>query len=360
MFYIDATHLGRFINCSGSRLLERPAFPDDQDNEIRDEGNAFHWLAQHIFNGSIDPDNAVGVEAYNGVFTTSAMVKHAREYINALWPGEMETSTTWGGMSYQINGRADHIGFNPNNLELIIDDAKYGYGIVEPEHNWTLISHAIGYVKSTGTIPSKVTLRIHQPRAYHPLGTVRSWSFSYEQLYGFMEHIDHALSNPTDELKTGKHCYKCPSMSICPAYRMASMNCIDATAHAFNDSLSAEELTNELDLLEYAFNVISNRKKAMDELALFRATNGEVLPNRIIDRPKGQTRYRKGVTPEALAALIGKDLSERKLPKVSTLRDVGVAEMIIDAITERPEGSARLVKVDINKLAAKKLNKGVK
>lgn len=356
MFQIDATHLGRAMNCNGSRLLERPQFPDNTDTLIRDEGNAFHWLAQEIFEGR---PTAVGTQAYNGVFITAAMVKHAEGYVNALWLGQMEVTTTWGSTHFQINGRADHIGWNPDTAELTIDDAKYGYGIVEPDNNWTLISHAIGYVKATGIQPSKITLTIHQPRAYHPLGTVRSWSFGYEQLCRYAAQIDHTLTNPTDQLQTGQHCYKCPSMSICPAYRMASMNAIDATSHAFNDALNADQLAEELELLELASNVITNRKKAIDELALFRVTNGEVIPGRIIDRPKGQTRYRKGITPEALQALIGRDLAERKLPKVSVLRDNGVAEMIVDAITERPEGSARLVKVDINKIAQKKLNAGV-
>jgi hypothetical protein len=360
MFRIDATYLGRAMNCNGSRLLDRPQLSDDTDTLVRDEGNAFHWLSQEIFEGRLQVDNAVGLQAYNGVFITAAMVKHAQEYINALWAGEMEVTTSWGGIYFQIDGRADHIGYNPDTAELFIDDAKYGYSLVEPEHNWTLISHAIGYTKAKNIQPSKITLTIHQPRSYHPLGTTRLWSFGYYELCRFAEQIDHTLSNPTDQLCTGSHCYKCPSMTVCPAYRMASMNAIDATSHAFNDNLSAEELVEELELLEYASNVIISRKKAIDELALFRAANGEILPGRMIDRPKGQTRYKKNITPDMLSALIGRDLSEKKLPKVSALRDNGVAEMIIDAITERPEGSARLIKVDINKLAAKKLNLGAK
>lgn len=360
MFRIDATHLGRAMNCNGSRLLDRPQLSDDSDTVVRDEGNAFHWLSQEIFEGRLQAANAIGLQAYNGVFITAAMVKHAQEYINALWAGEMEVKTSWGGNDFQIDGRADHIGFNHATGELFIDDAKYGYGVVEPENNWTLISHAIGHCRIAQIQPSKITLTIHQPRAYHPLGTTRSWSFSWDDMVRYHNNIAYTLENPNDQLHTGSHCYKCPSIPICPAYRMASMNAIDATSHAFNDNLSAEELVEELELLEHASNVIVNRKKAIDELALFRVTNGEILPGRMIDRPKGQTRYKKNVTPDMLSALIGRDLSEKKLPKVSALRDNGVAEMIINAITERPDGSARLVKVDINKLAAKKLNVGAK
>lgn len=360
MLHIDATHLGRLMNCGGSRLLDQPELPENDDNTIRDEGNAFHWLAQGIFEGSINPDAAVGLQAYNGVFITSAMVDHAYNYLNTITPGQMEVRTTWGGANYQIDARADHISWNPDTLTLTVDDVKYGYRIVEPDNNWTLIAHAIGYIRYTGVQPNTVVFAIHQPRAYHPLGTHRYWTISYEQLCGFTAQIDHALGNPSDRLNTGNHCYKCPSMSVCPSYRMASMNAIDATSHAFTDDLSPLQLSAELDLLEYAATVIGNRKKAIEELALFKVSKGLVLPGRMIDKPKGQTRYKKNITPEMLIALTGRDLSEKKLPKVSALRDAGIAQLIIDSITERPEGAARLVKVDVNKLAQKKLKSGVK
>lgn len=334
--------------------MQPPKLPDNSDDTIRNEGNAFHWLAQQMFEGK---SVQVGQQAYNGVFITSAMIEHAQDYISNLLPGDMETVTSWGCEHYQINGRADHIGSNGANLEVV--DAKYGYGIVEPDNNWTLISHAIGYVKLTGYVPDSITFTIYQPRAYHPLGSRRSWTISYDQLCGFMAQIDHGLTNPSDLLNTSKHCYKCSAMTVCPAYRGASMNAIDATSHAFNDDLTPEELVGELDLLDYAFNVISNRKKAIEELALFKVTGGTILPGRMIDRPKGQTRYRKGITPDALVAMIGRDLAERKLPSISKLKDCGIAQTVIEAITERPEGSPRLVKVDVNKLALKKLNVGV-
>lgn len=354
MIVTDATHLPRLMGCIGSRLLEAPKLPDNSDDTIRNEGNAFHWLAQQQYeNKTVE----IGQQANNGVFITAAMMDHSREYLSKLLPGGMEVTTSWESPHYIINARADHIGTKGGVLE--ITDGKYGYGLVEPDNNWTLIAHAIGYIKDTGFIPEIINFNIFQPRAYHPLGSWRTWSVHYEQLCGFTAQIDYKLTNPDNTLHTGTHCYKCPAMSVCPAYRMASMNAIDATSPAFTDALNVDQLSAELDLLEQAFNVISNRKKAVEELALFRVTSGEILPGRIIDRPKGQTRYRKNMTPEMAMAITGRDLAERKMPTVSKLRDSGVAQIVIDAITERPEGSARLVKVDINKLAQKKLNTGV-
>ena len=346
MIVTDATRLHRLMNCNGSRLLTPPDLPDNQDETIRDEGNAFHWLAQN-------PSATVGTAAYNGVFVTAAMMDHVEQYRAGLLPGDMEIDTSHGGEAYQVNGRADHVGYDPDSATLEITDAKYGYRIVEPQDNWTLVSHAVGHCIQTGLAPRQVKLTIFQPRAYHPLGSLRTWSFGYDSLLGFHAMIRDTLTNPSDLLETGEHCHKCPAMSVCPAYRAASMNAIDATAHAFNDTLSAAQLADELNLLELAESTIVARRKAVEELTLHKVKGGEIVPGRMIDRPLGQTRYRKNATPDMLVALVGRDLAERKLPAVSKLRDAGVAQIIIEAMTERAEGAPRLVKVDTDALVRK-------
>jgi len=352
MFITDATHLPRLMKCPGSRLMYQ--LPDDTENKddtIRNEGNAFHWLAQN-------PEAGIGAVAYNGVFITAAMVDHANEYRASLLPGEMECMTSHGDENYQVNGRADHIGWDAATATLEVTDAKYGYRTVEPEDNWTLISHAVGYCIVNGLVPQIVKLTIYQPRAYHPLGSRRSWSFGYDRLRHFYEQIVARLSNPSDVIATGQHCHKCPSMGVCPAYRETSMNAIEAACMAFNDEMQPEELASELDLLEHAESVIIARRKAVEDLVLHTVKNGTVVPGRIIDRPLGQTRYKKNATADMLTALVGRDLSERKLPAVSKLRDAGVSQMIIDTMTERAEGAPRLVKVNVDAMARKYLNKG--
>lgn len=361
MIITDATHLPRLIGCNPSNTMPASPAPIEQDDTVRNEGNAVHWLAQQVFEGKLTLETARGVQAYNGIFITADMVEHVGAYISALWCGEMEviTSITVDGF-YQINSRADHIGWNAATATLDVDDLKYGYSTVEPDENWTLIAHAIGYCADRGIQPATIRLRIHQPRAYHPLGSLRTWPISWVDLQELYRRMDAILRNPSDQLQTGQHCYRCPSMALCPAYRNASMNAIDATSHVFTDAMADSELADEVTLLNKAFNVIKQRKQAMDELALHRAKSGAVIPGYMIDRPKGQTRYKTGINADMVFALTGKDVAERKLPSISTLKNLGIAQMVIDAITDRPEGSARLVKVDTDALARKKLQQGAK
>lgn len=351
-----ATDLARLIQCEGAYLVERPAIEMETDQTIRDEGNAWHWLSQQMFNGVLSRDNAIGVQAYNGVFITGSMVNHAVDYINSLWAGQMEQRTSFGdGQTWQVDARADHVAYDPAIGTLYVDDGKYGYGLVEPDWNWTLISHAVGWSIQNGIVPTTVRLSIYQPRAYHPLGSHRTWSFAGSELAGMYSRIERVMTAPSDMLTTGSQCRKCPSRFVCPAYRQASMNAIDATAHAYTDTMDADALSAELDLLDHAEQIITQRRKAVQELALFKVRNGETLPGRALDRPKGNRAYRKGVTADTLVALIGRDVSEKKLPTPAKLENLGIAKTIIDAITERPEGAPRLVRVDTDKLARMKL-----
>lgn len=349
------------MGCNPSIDMPASPAPVEQDDTVRNEGNAAHWLAQEIFEGRLTADKALGVPAFNGIFITASMIDHVSNYLNALYCGEMEVITSFGvdGV-YQVNSRADHIGYDANSQTLSVDDLKYGYTPVEVEENWTLIGHAIGWCTARSFSPQYIKFTIHQPRSYHPLGSVRSWTVTWTELMELYQRLDRTMRDPSQELRTGSHCYRCPSMGVCPAYRAASMNAIDATSHTFTDNLSDDALAREIDLLSVAFNVIKQRKQAMDELALHRAKLGAVIEGYVLDRPKGNTRFRDGVTVDMIHALTGKDVAERKLPSVGALKNLGIAQTIIDAITDRPEGAARLVKADADALARKKLKQGAK
>lgn len=354
MRHETATDLARLMQCEGSHLVERLPIVSEMDQTVRDEGNAWHWLAQQLFNGALSRDNAVGQQAYNGVFITSSMLAHAVDYIDALTIGEMEQQTTFGdGQTWQVDGRADHISYDTRSGLLHVDDGKYGYGLVEPEWNWTLIAHAVGWTIRNQVRPVKVCLSIYQPRAYHPLGVHRTWTFDGAMLTEMFQRIERVMVSPEQTLRTGSLCRKCPGRFVCPAWREASMNAIEATSHAYSDSLEPDDLAREMDLLDHAAKVIVDRKKAIDELALYKVSSGVVIPGRALDRPKGNRRYRKNVTPDMLLALTGRDVAERKLPTPSKLEDLGIGKMVIDAITERPDGAPRLVRVDADALARK-------
>lgn len=349
MFITDATHLYQIMNCNGSRLLPNYERPAEDDTTLREEGNAAHWLAQEAFEGRVDINSIRDdLRAKNGVMVTVFMFEHVREYLLNLYPGEMETVTTWGLEGFQINGRADHIGYNRNDDILDIDDFKYGYSIVEPEMNWTLVSHAIGWAIKWNHWPTWTRIRIHQPRPYHPNGHTREWVISRDQLHALYQQIVATMSNPDDVLRTGTHCYKCSKLGNCPAARQANMNAVDVQMHAFTDQLDNAALADELSLVEHGFKMLEKRRDALKDMARHRREHGEIIPGYELERTYSNRSWHKWLTPEMAAVLLGRDMSVAKLPTPSEAKARGVPELMINALTTRFESGVKLVAVDVD------------
>lgn len=354
MFITDATHLPRLMQCFGSSQMPQVVPDADDDTTARDEGNAAHYMAQQVFNGVATIEQLTGHRAYNGVVMDAEMARHVSEYLSALDCGQMEYVTSFGTDRWQVNARTDHVAVRGDTL--IVDDFKYGYRVVEPEMNWTLIAHAIGYCLREKITPSLIRLRIHQPRRYHPDGPLREWSCSYLQLRDFYAQIDRRLSEADSTLQTGPYCAKCHAAATCPAWREASMNAIDAASVLFNDELPAEALSRELDLLAHAETVITERHKALKELALHRSRNGEVIP-----MYAGETQYanrRFKFDAATIRAITGVEPTEPKLVTPAELSRRGVSDDVLNLITERPTTGVKLIRSDPNKRAERLLKKG--
>lgn len=353
MIHIDATRLPRIMQCLGSVDMPCPVPNYDDDPTARDEGNAAHYMAQQVFEGKAIND-LIGQRAYNGVVMDSAMGQHVTTYLQALDCGQMEVVTNWG----TVAGRADHISWRPEISTLTIDDFKYGYRLVEPDENWTLISHAIGWCILNGVQPERIILRIHQPRRAHPLGPTREWSVTYPQLEDYYARITDRLASNDRTLQTGPLCAKCPSASICPAYRESTYNAIDATTHQFTDALSEQQLSDEMTLLTHATDALSGRKKALEELMRHKIESGAIIPKYMVDIQHANRRFKSAFTPEVIKLMTGVDATESKACTPAELERRGASPEIIQLITERPVTARKLVRTSADAKARKLLKKG--
>lgn len=346
---VTATELPRILHCMGSHSMPA-AIPGGGDTALRDEGNAAHWLAEQMFNGA---QVGAGSVAPNGYVITDDMVEHVSSYVSALDCGEMEVDTSYSGASWEVRGRADHLKFREGGGSalhvLTIDDFKYGWRLVSPERNYTLMSHAIGYIVRTQQRPDRIALRIHQPRPYHPDGPLREWSCSFEELMGFYSQIDARLSNPTDELLTSvEHCAKCHALATCPAARAASMNAIDAADLVFSDDLPKPVLTSEMETLRLAVAMIEARRDAIEELITHRIKAGDVFDGYLLERRYGQRRWKPGLGGATLSALAGVDLSKDGIVTPAEAERRGVSKEAVAALTDRPLLDPKLKAVDVD------------
>ena len=361
MITIDAGQLNRFMQCNSyMRLQADPAY-SSPDVTIREEGNAAHWLASIAFKDRVALIDALDKKAPNGIFITAEIIEHVSDYLSFIdrsprsvqfteWPYTLD------GPNYRISGRGDHISQDGNLLN--VDDFKYGFTIVEPEMNWTLISHAVGWIVNSGfERPKWITFTIHQPRAAHRNGRVRSWEISYSELYELWLKLSGTLSNPSDNLQTGAHCYKCPSFIGCIARQDAEQNAIEVSRRAYTAEIDNRDLSVRMIEIDRAENLLKQSKRAYEELALHRIKSGEIIEGFSAENDLTNRVLKDFVTPELLRVLIGDDMCERKLPTPKKLEDAKTNQAIVSILSERRNKGTKLVKINADQRAKKLFGK---
>lgn len=363
MLRLNATDLPRFMVCNGSRLMGGAIPPsDEQDDTPQREGTAAHYMATAVFTGQSTLEELVDRKAPSGIYMTGDMAEHVEKYLAAIadhnrLAGGMEIDTTHNYSDvWLIPGRADYVSYSPDHVLRVLD-FKYGWRIVEPEMNWTLISHAIAFISTQPNTPNRIDFQIFQPRPYHPEGALRTWSIDYPRLTQLYAEMNAKLCAPADELKTSNHCSKCPALAICPAARLAEMNAIDAADTVYQDDITNELLSHNLDTLNRAQTMIEDRLKAFQELAKHRIKGGQVVDNYSVGMGLGNTRWKDGIDAGILKALTGKDLAKPKLVTPAEAKRQGIDESVIKALTERPTTGIKLERINANKKAQRLFNK---
>lgn len=357
MLSLTATELNRFMACNGCKSLGGIQ-PFNLSTELTDEGNAAHWLAEQVHKGA-NAEDLINQQAPNGVFITSEMVEYCREYNTLVTSADcvVEFDTSHNGFGWEIRGRADCIDYSVDYDTLIVADLKYGWRIVEPDENWTLISHAIAWCKNNAVAPDHIVFKIYQPRPFHPKGTVRDWVISYQDLLEYSKQLEAVLSHPSPTVCSGSQCYKCPSLSQCPAAQVAVMNAIDVSQMAFDSEISDDKLTWMLQNLKRAQEVLKQSYDAYEDLALHRLNSGKSLKGYTMQKALGQTTWDKTVTAEFIKTMCGIDIRADKLITPTQAKKAGVPEELIASCTHRPENGLKLVAVDDTENAEKLFGK---
>lgn len=360
MLTVTATNLPRLMACNGSRLMSSVELDVERDDTVKREGDAAHWLAKEVHSGRFTVEELIDRRAPNGVYITLEMVEYLGDYLAFISQGgHVEIDTSFGTDRWQVNGRADHALYDENTRTLYIPDLKYGWGIYEPENNWTLIAHAIGWLTKYDTQfrVDRVVPMIFQPRPHHPNGRVRSVEISRAELDGFYYRLAETLRAPNDILHTGEQqCYKCPALTTCPAARKAGMNGVDASEAAFTDDLDNAALSFQLDHLARATKMLEQLHTAYSDLAEHRIKQGQIVAGYGLEIEQTNTVWIECATPELIQSLTGKDVSKKQIVTPNQAKKLGVHEDIVKAFTERRNKGVKLVRRDINAAAKKMFN----
>lgn len=355
MFKVTATDLPRLLTCNGSRLLSHVP-SSNTDDTVKDEGNAADWLIQQVVSGQHLLEELVDRKAPNGVYITTEMADNLREYLEwVVGKGEIEQDCSYQGRTWSVAGRADHMFFD--GITLYVSDFKYGWKIVDVEDNWTLVSHAVAWSIRNSIYPQNVEFRIYQPRPYHPDGVVRRYARDAAYLQTSHQQITSTLDNLTDSLITSKHCYKCPSMAICPAAQIAGMNAIDVSHKAFDSQPDNDQIEFLIKETGRAMEVLKQNLNAYEDIAMHRIKTGQHFKNYMLQTDYGRETWRDDVTPEFVELMTGVDVSKRTLPTPNQAVKAGLPEDFVKSLTTKPSKGVKLVRCSANEQAAKLFNR---
>ena len=360
--YVNATSLPRLMHCGGSLTLDREA-PDKLPSDDVIEGNAAHRVVQEVFSKRVKPHAFIGQKVNNNYIVTDDMVEYLDPIISKVQARGLhvypEINTNWDILPdrFGVNGRADWFQFDAVTGTLYIDDLKYGWRLVQPENNWTLISHAIAFaIRNPSLIVNHVVFTIHQPRPFHPDGFSREWRVTGEELRSvYYKRIFNRFSTLDNTLTTGDHCYKCAGLAVCPAARQAGLNGVDISVSGYSENLSGEELGYEMIVLERAADIIKQRLDALESLALSRIKSGQPVAHWDTEPSIGKTTWIETATPETLEALTGVKMTEPKMITPAAAIRAGVPEETVKLWSHRPARGFKLVRSDLQKKAKKLL-----
>lgn len=360
---LSPSSASRWLNCPGSVALSRTV-PPQLSSAASEEGTLAHAFAETALRVGTTCRKIAEGGGWDRV--SEEMIGYAQVFVdfcNSLMPNAermgIEQYLTLDALNppAPMGGTADFLCWSPERLDIV--DLKYGKGVfVDAQDNPQLLYYAVmGMLwceKEGLAVPPEVRITIVQPRIEYVGDTIRSVSYTLDDLLGFASEL---LNGAVKALKAvgystkrnnefsaylivGSHCRWCPALTICPAQKaeaalVASMDFDVVTPEKLPApvTLSSAELGSILSKATWLSQWVSALEKEVTE----RLGRNELVDGWQLS-PK-QAR-RKWIADERIIAdhLIGAGMSEFEIYD-RKVRGIGEIEKALKKYgTTLPEG----------------------
>lgn len=356
--------LDRVMECEGSVTLESPELPP---HPAAAEGTAAGEYLRHLIEGTQAPSHAS-----NGIAFDTDMKFYAADTLPKIVPGarceeEIRFMTASG---IELIGHYDAAAVY--GTDLFIEDYKYGWGIVDVKTvlkdgsikpNWQLVGYAAAYMRKYNPAVTHITMKIHQPRPHHEEGPTRTWRIPVHQLWSYVDRIEErmmSLKRGGKELVTGKQCKYCKhAMNSCPAFKRTLSFVIETSLYNYvPDSISNDGLAAYLELFKRAEDVLEIAKKSVEQLAVIRINEGEIIPGYISERNYGDRKWKSWVSPQVISAMAnGIKITKEEMMSPNQAEKVGVPKDLVASMIDRHYIGQKLVRKDASDVGAEIFNK---
>lgn len=352
----------RWANCAGSFALEA-LYPEDEDGPAAREGTAAHFYVTEYLLGRAHP---IGTLAPNGHPIDADMVEHGQIYIDdvkaelpkfettALF--RVETKVFAHRLIHPENeGTPDTFAISVAQKRLILWDYKYGHKYVDAFRNWQLIDYVAGIFESLDltredVADMRISLRVVQPRNYHPDGVIRTWETTGAQIWPLIEWLAtraHEAKKPAAPTQTGPWCRDCDGRHACAAFMNVAHRAMDVAGETIPVELPASALGIELRRIDDAIKRLEARRDGLQEQALSMIRRGSNVPLWTMGFVQSRERWKVPLAEVVLMGdMMGVNLRKDDALTPAQARKAGIDATVIAVYSEKPTGAAKLIPSD--------------
>lgn len=333
-----ASNAKRRMACPGS-LNAEAKFPDTS-SPFAELGTAAHELGEYCLENDITDVFTMLGRTFNDHPVDDNMASAVRIYVDyvrsiaeeeapALLKLEQRFSLEALDPPMPMFGTSDCTIYGKTSGNLWVIDYKHGQGVaVDAEDNPQLKYYALGVVLKIGDRApiNAIHTAIVQPRAPHVLGSIRTHSYTKDEILDFgTDLIDaaHAAMKPDAPLIAGDHCKFCKASGTCSALRS---NALAVAQDEFGVTRSIEDLSpaevasymDKIPLLEEWIKSIRRHAHTMLE-------TGQTLPGFKLVEKRPTRRWKNEEELLAWATTEGledDDIYEKKLKSPSQIERV--------------------------------------
>jgi hypothetical protein len=354
-----ASEMPRLVLCPGSKGIQAqyPYIGEDQSAE----GTVAHGIAAEVLKGERTLESYLN-QSINNVYIDAEFLSYVEPYVDecaGLPDGNpsIEDNYTLNASDDTLSGTPDYCEHDVRSQTLYISDLKFGYSWVEVYENWQLLAYAVlamehCRVREPGfeQYCKHISLTIIQPRANHPDGPVRNWTFDADLLRGYRNKITGAMERASlakPPICTGTHCRYCKGLLHCHGAQAATGYALEYAGTASHSEITPEQVALELEVVGRASKMLSQRLAALEEYGL--SIGG--VPGWEAHQSTGNLAWTP-TDPIAIGDAMGVDLRGPVKPVTPTQ---AIARKILTkdtvaALASRPMGGMKLKRTDPKKV----------
>lgn len=300
--------MSRLVHCPASFRMCSTFTRKLKHNQEVDKSTTAHWLAAESIKLNLHPYFWLGKNPINDQIVDTEMVGHVEGYTQYIVSNINHAEFVQVvKVKFEVNELAatvDFIHYNREDKKLTIVDLRYGFSIVDVFENWELISYFwLWWVKNPHLAVTSVDFIIYQPRPYHPDGPIRKWSvLVLDLIRDYVPKINETLRmiyRPQAKALAGLHCHYCPVMLYCKTNLETCLKIINVAMTPSVNKPTNWILSKQLDMFQYAQNILKQRVETLKTIAEVRIGKGEIIPGYGMMQSKGarvwKISYKKSI-----------------------------------------------------------------